>query len=48
MPGEPMVTVSALNPGSNGPNSGPALCSWARHFTRIVPFLTQMYKINSY
>ena len=40
--------VSALNSGSGGPGSSPdrstALCSWARHFTLIVPLSTQVYK----
>ena len=40
--------VSALDSGSNGPSSSPgrgiALCSWARHFTPIVPLSTQVYK----
>ena len=40
--------VSALDSGSNGPGSSPgrgnALCSWARHFTLIVPLSTQVYK----
>ena len=40
--------VSALDSGSGGPGLGPgqgtALCSWARHFTLIVPLSTQVYK----
>ena len=40
--------VSALHSGSNSPGSSPgqgtALCSWARHFTLIVPLSTQVYK----
>ena len=46
--------VSALDSGSGGPGSSPgqgaALCSWARHFTLIVPLdtllspPTQVYK----
>ena len=40
--------VSALDSGSNGPGLSPgwgtALCSWARHFTPIVPLSTQVYK----
>ena len=32
--------VSALDSGSGGPG----LCSWARHFTLIVPLSTQVYK----
>ena len=40
--------VSALDSGSGGPGSSPgrgtALCSWARHFTRIVPLSTLVYK----
>ena len=39
--------ANALDSGS-GPDSstgqGRALCSWARHFTLIVPFSTQVYK----
>ena len=41
--------VSALDSGSGGPGSSPgrctALCSWARHFTLIVPLSTQVYKL---
>ena len=33
--------------GSSGPDSSTALCSWARHFTLIVPFFTQVYTVNS-
>ena len=40
--------VSALDSRSNGPDLSPGrgtvLCSWARHFTPIVPFSTQVYK----
>ena len=40
--------VSALYSGSGGPDSSPdqgaALCSWARHFTLIMPLSTQVYK----
>ena len=41
--------VSALDFGSDGPGSSPGrggtvLCSWARHFTLIVPLSTQVYK----
>ena len=40
--------VSALDSGANGPGSSPgrgtALCSWARHFTLIVPLSTRVYK----
>ena len=40
--------VSALDSGSNGPGSSPGrgttLCSWANHFTPIVPLSTQVYK----
>ena len=40
--------VSALDSGSGGPGSspvgGPALYSWARYFTLIVPLSTQVYK----
>ena len=40
--------VSALDSESNGPGSSPGrvivLCSWARHFTPIVPLFTQEYK----
>ena len=42
------LMVSALDSGSGGPGSSPdrgtALCSWARHFTLIVPLSTQVYK----
>ena len=42
------LMVSALDSGSNHPGSSPgrgtALCSWARHFTLIVPLSTQVYK----
>ena len=42
------LMVSVLDSGSNGPGSipgrGTALCSWARHFTPIVPLSTQVYK----
>ena len=41
------LMVNALNSGSGGPGSSPgrstALCSWARHFTLIVPLSTQVY-----
>ena len=40
--------VSALNSGVSGPGSshgrGIVSCSWARHFTLMVPFSTQVYK----
>ena len=40
--------VSTLDSGSNGPGLSPGwgtvLCSWARHFTPIVPLSTQVYK----
>ena len=40
--------VSVLDSGSGSPGSSPgrdtALCSWARHFTLIVPLSTQVYK----
>ena len=41
--------VSALDSGSRGPGSSPGrshrvLCSWARHFTPIVPLSTQVWK----
>ena len=42
--------VRVLDSGSSGPGSGPGwghhvvLCSWARHFTLIVPLSTMMYK----
>ena len=40
--------VSAQDSGSNGrgssPDRGTTLCSWARHFTPIVPLSTQVYK----
>ena len=40
--------VSALDSGSGRPGSSPgrdtALCSWARHFTLMVPLSTQVYK----
>ena len=43
--------VSALDSGSNGlglsPGRGTALCSWARHFTLIVPLSTQVYKMGT-
>ena len=42
------LMVSALDSGSGGPGSSPGqgavLCSWARHFTLIVPLSTQVYK----
>ena len=38
--------ASALDSKSAGPGSSPgwgtALCSWARHFTLVVPLSTQM------
>ena len=43
--------VSALDSGSNDPGSIPgqatALCSWARHFTVMVPLFTKVYKIGT-
>ena len=40
--------VSALDSKSNGPDLSPgqgtAMCSWARHFTPIVPLSIQVYK----
>ena len=40
--------VSALDSRASGPGSSPAgdivLCSWARHFTLMVPLSTQVYK----
>ena len=40
--------VGALDSGAGGPGSSPgrgtALCSWARHFTLIVPLSTLMFK----
>ena len=40
--------VSAQDSGLDGPGSSPGLgttlFSWARHFTFIVPFSTQVYK----
>ena len=40
--------VSALDSGSSNPGSslgwGTVLCSWAGHFTLIVPLSTQVYK----
>ena len=42
------LMVSALDSGSGGPGLSPGrgteLCSWARHFTLIVPLSTQVYK----
>ena len=42
------LMVSALDSGLGGPGSSPgratALCSWARHFTLVVPLSTQVYK----
>ena len=42
------LMVSALDSGSDIPGSSPgrgtALCSWARHFTPIVPLSAQVYK----
>ena len=39
---------SALDSGSSSAGSSPGwvivLCSWARHFTLIVPLSTQVYK----
>ena len=38
--------VGALHSGSSGlgssPGKGTAFCSWARHFTLIVPLFTQV------
>ena len=41
-----MVSVldSRLNGPVSSPGRGTVLCSWARHFTPIVPFFTQVYK----
>ena len=41
-----MVTVLESGSGSLGssPSQGAALCSWARHFTLIVPLSTQVCK----
>ena len=40
--------VIALDPRLRGPGlslgRGTALCTWARHFTLIVPLSTQVYK----
>ena len=40
--------VSTLDSGASDPGSSPGgdivLCSWARHFTLIVPLSTQVYK----
>ena len=40
--------VSALDSGTSIPGSSPGrdtvLCSWARHFTLMVPLSTQVYK----
>ena len=40
--------VRVLDSGSGGlgssPGRGTALCSWARHFTVIVPLSNQVYK----
>ena len=44
--------VSTLDSGASGPGSSrdsvfardSVLCSWARHFTFIVPLSTQVYK----
>ena len=42
------LMVSTLDSGSGGPGSSPGLgtafCSWAEHFTLIVPLSTQVYK----
>ena len=42
------LMVSALDSGlgsqGSSPGRGTALCSWARHFTLIVPLSTQVYK----
>ena len=39
--------ASALDSGLGGPGSSPGqgavLCSWARHFTLIVPLSTKVY-----
>ena len=44
------LTVSALDSRPSDPGSsldrGPALCSWARHITLIVPLFTQV--LNGY
>ena len=46
--GADFLMVSAVDSRSNSPGSSPvcgtALCSWARHFTLIVPLSTQVYK----
>ena len=40
--------VSVLDSRANGPGSGlgvdTVLCSWATHFTPLVPLSTQVYK----
>ena len=33
-----------LNSTGSSPGRGTVLCSWARHFTLIVPLSTQVYK----
>ena len=41
------LMVSVMDSGSSGPGSSPdwgtALCSWAKHFTLMVPLFTQVY-----
>ena len=42
------LMVGVLDAGSNSlgssPGRGTVLCSWARHFTLMVPLSTQVYK----
>ena len=39
-----IVLESELNGLGLSPCRGTALCSWARHFTLVVPLCTQVYK----